>query len=355
MGRKDNILNIISEFVEKEDFSGAILVKEGEEIIYRDAHGYAHRGLKVKNKIDTKFDCASVTKLFTAVAILQLVEKEILSLEDKVLDILDIEDSNLNKNIKIVHLLTHSSGMGDDADEEAGEDYSALFKDRPNYSIRELEDTLPLFIHKEQNFEPGEGTRYNNCAFLLLGMVIEKLTGEKYRDYVTENVFKRAEMENTGLFSMDGIVENVAEGYVEIEDEEEKIIGWKKNIYSYPPCGMPDGGAGALTTVDDMDKFYEALLSGGLLGKDMTEAMVTSKILKAKHKKVKFMNGFVLEFMMDLKDEKVYSYSKDGCNFGVVANTIYIPEYDTKIMILGNQYANVWELGEDIICEYYDI
>lgn len=186
-------------------------------------------------------------------------------------------------------------------------------------------------------------------------MVIEKLTGEKYRDYVTENVFKRAKMENTGLYSMDGIVDNAAEGYVDILDEEENIIGWKKNIYSYPPNGAPDGGAGALTTVDDLVKFYEELMSGRLLGKEMTEAMVTSKILKAQHTKVKFMNGFVLEFMMDVKDEKVYSFSKDGMNEGVVANTIYIPEYDTKIMILGNQYANVWELGEDIICEYFDL
>lgn len=150
MERKDNILNIINEFVKKEEFSGTILVKEGEEILYREAHGYAHRGLKVKNKIDTKFDCASVTKLFTAVAILQLVEKGHLSLEDKVLDILDIENSNLNKNIKIFHLLTHSSGMGDDADEEAGEEYSELFIDKPNYSIRELEDSLPLFIYKDR-------------------------------------------------------------------------------------------------------------------------------------------------------------------------------------------------------------
>ncbi|WBW99229.1 serine hydrolase domain-containing protein [Oceanirhabdus sp. W0125-5] len=355
MGRKDNIQNIINEFVKNEDFSGAILIKEGEEIIYKEAHGYAHRGLKVKNKIDTKFDCASVTKLFTAVAILQLVEKGVISLEDKVLDILEIENSKLNKNIKIFHLLTHSSGMGDDADEEAGEDYSALFKDRPNYSIRELEDTLPLFIHKEQYFEPGEGTRYNNCAFILLGMVVEKLTGEKYRDYVTENVFKRAEMNNTGLFSMDGIVENAAEGYEDIQDEEENIIGWKKNIYSYPPCGAPDGGAGALTTVEDMVKFYEALLNGELLGQEMTDAMVTPKILKVEYTKVKFKYGFVFEYMMDMKDEKVYSFSKDGCNFGVVANTIYIPEYDTKIMILGNQYSNVWGLGEDIICEYYDL
>ncbi|MCM1988521.1 serine hydrolase domain-containing protein [Oceanirhabdus seepicola] len=350
MGRKDNILNIISEFVKKEEFSGAILVKEGNEIIYRDAHGYAHRGFKVKNKIDTKFDCASVTKLFTAIAILQLVEKGVLSLEDKVLDILDIQNSNLNKKIEIFHLLTHSSGMGDDADEEAGEEYEDLFKDRPNYSIRELEDTLPLFIHKEQYFKPGEGTRYNNCAFTLLGLVIEKLTGEKYRDYVIENVFKRANMKNSGFFSMDDIVENVAECYVDILDEDENIIGWKKNIYSYPPCGLPEGGA--LTTVEDMVKFYEALFNGELLGEQMTKEMITPKIDEGVYSKLKVKNGFVFEFMMDSDSDKLHYFRKDGINSGVVANTIYIPDYDVKIAILGNQYSGVWQLGKDIIKSY---
>lgn len=352
MDRKENIKKIIEDFVNKQDFSGAILVKEGEEIIFREAHGYAHRGFEVRNKIDTKFDTASITKLFTAVAILQMVEKGILSLEDKVMDILSIENSKLNKNINIFHLLTHSSGMADDADEVAGENYEDLFVDNPNYAIRELEDFLPNFILKEQNFEPGEGVRYNNCAFVLLGLVLEKLTGQKYRDYVTENVFKRAGMENTGFFSMDGVTGNVAEGYVRVRDKKGALSGVRKNIYSYPPIGSPDGGA--LSTVEDLAEFYESLLKGKLLGEKMTCEMITPKINTGEYSKRKVMNGYVFEFTMNKESDKVYYLMKEGINAGVVANSMYIPEYDVKIMILGNQYANVWKLGKDILREYYE-
>ncbi|MCM1988519.1 serine hydrolase domain-containing protein [Oceanirhabdus seepicola] len=352
MDRKENIKRIIEDFVSKQEFSGTILVKEGEEIIYREAHGYAHRGFKVKNKIDTKFDTASVTKLFTAVAILQLIEKGILSFDDKVLAILDIKNSKLNKKINIFHLLTHSAGMADDADEVAGENYEDLFIDKPNYSIRELKDFLPNFIYKEQNFEPGEGVRYNNCAFILLGLVLEKLTGKKYRDYVTENVFKRVGMDNTGFFSMDGIAENVAEGYVRVRDKKGNIGGFRKNIYSYPPIGSPDGGV--LSTVDDLAKFYESLLEGELLGEQMTMEMITPKINSGKYSKRKVMNGYVFEFTMNKESDKIYYFIKEGINAGVVANSMYIPEYDVKIMTLGNQYANVWKLGKDIVRAYFE-
>lgn len=84
----------------------------------------------------------------------------------------------------------------------------------------------------------------------MLGLVIEKITGRKYREYIKENVFNKIGMSSTGFYSMDGVNENVAEGYAEICNEKDEVIGWRKNIYSYPPIGSPDSGA--YTTIADL-------------------------------------------------------------------------------------------------------
>ncbi|MEA4883290.1 MAG: serine hydrolase domain-containing protein [Clostridia bacterium] len=209
-------------------FSGAGLVKQGDATLFSGAYGYAHRGWRISNTVSTRFDTASITKLFTAVAVLQLVERGLLSVHDKVLEILKLEGTSISPRVSVYHLLTHSSGIGDDADEEAGESYEAIWKDRPNYSVRETVDFLPQFVNKPANFAPGEGCRYNNCAFVLAGLVVEKLTGQTYRDHVCENVFKRAAMSNTEFVAMDDTAENVAEGYAAVEDEEGKLVGWRK-------------------------------------------------------------------------------------------------------------------------------
>ena len=87
---------------------------------------------------------------------------------------LGLSGTAISDDVTIYQCLTHTSGIGDDADEEAGEDYEALFKDKPNYSIRETSDFIPQCTTRDAVFSPGEGVRYNNCAFVLLGLVIEK-------------------------------------------------------------------------------------------------------------------------------------------------------------------------------------
>lgn len=145
----------------KADFSGVVLVKNNRDIIYSKAHGYAHRGWKIPNNIDTRFDTASITKLFTTVAILQLIDKGDISFETKVIDFLDIKETTISNGVNIFHLLTHTSGIADDADEEEGEDYEEIWKVKPNYSVREAVDFLPQFIHKPSKFKHGERCSYN--------------------------------------------------------------------------------------------------------------------------------------------------------------------------------------------------
>src|SRR5262249_43958844 len=152
------------------------------------AYGYANRAWKAANTLETRFDTASITKLFTAVATLQLIDRNLLAFDTRAIEFLGLEGTSISRDVNVFHLLTHSSGIGDDADEEEGESYEELWKTRPNYSVTETADFLPQFVHKPPNFSPGQGCRYCNCGYVLLGLLIERAGGLPYRDYVRRNI-----------------------------------------------------------------------------------------------------------------------------------------------------------------------
>ncbi|MBU9712332.1 serine hydrolase domain-containing protein [Evansella tamaricis] len=346
MKTQNLIEELFNRYVETENFSGVGLVKKGDETIFHKSYGYAHRGWNVSNELNTKFDTASITKIFTAVAILKLVDNKLLRLDDKVIDILNLDHSSIHKDVTVYHLLTHTSGIADDADEEAGECYEDLWKEKPNYSVRETIDYLPQFIQKEANFQPGEGCRYNNCAFILLGLIIEKISEKSYREYVKEHIFDVVGMKQSGFFSMDEVVENAAEHYASIEDENENITGYRKNIYSYPAIGSAD--AGALTTVKDLDLFIRSLKSRKLLSDELTTDIFAPKEVYRKHTEVTEMMGYGFQFLVKNDSGEIIYIQKDGINPGVSCVMNYYPQSDMTIIIMANQDTNVWDLAWDV-------
>ena len=338
----NEIESLYEKYYKENNFSGSALVKKGDNIVFARAYGYAHRGFKVKNTIDTMFDTASVTKLFTVVAILQLIDKKLLKIDDKIVNIIDLKGTKIPSDVTIFHLLTHTSGIADDCEEEAGEKYEDLFISKPNYSIRNCIDFIPQFAYKEPNFKAGTNVRYNNCAFVLLGLVIEKLTCQSYREYVTKSVFTACEMNHTGFYAKDDSDAIIAEGYYAIYDKMKNIVEWRKNIYSYPPIGT--GDSGAFTSVGDLDIFMRALKSGKLLSEEMTrEIMKPQSNIERKYDEGKDVYGYGFKFTYD-KDGRLKCMSKDGENSGVAAKVAYYPDMDTTSIVLGNQTCNVWEL-----------
>jgi CubicO group peptidase (beta-lactamase class C family) len=335
---------IVERHVEQGEFSGACLVKRGDEPILHDAWGFAHRGFAIPNTVDTRFDIASVTKLFTATAILQLVERGDLALDTPVMPYLEIAGTRINDAVTVYHCLTHTSGIGDDADEEAGEEYEALFIDKPNYSLRETKDFLPQFVDKEPNFAPGEGVRYNNVAWVLLGLMIEQASGLPYRDYVRQHVFERAGMAGADFCAMDGVHAHFAEHYKKIEHEG-GAVEWRKNIYSYPPIGSPDGGA--TVTVADLDRFMRAVRGGELLGADASRDVLTPRVEAREIIGGTLWNGFGFEFKV-VPGGEVIRITKDGSNAGVSSLLAYYPATDTTAVLLANQDCNVWALLREI-------
>lgn len=338
------------------NFSGTCLVNQGDTTVFSNAYGMAHKGFQIPNTLDTKFDTASFGKVFTAVAILMLIEKGKLTFEDKIVNLLDLQGTEIPADVTVEHLLTHTSGIADDADEEAGETYSDLFIDKPNYSIRNTVDFLPQFVHKKPMFKAGTGVRYNNCAFILLGLVIEKLADIDYRSFVTENIVNRLGLRNTSFYAMDEINENTAEGYFRIYDQTGSFLKWKKNIYSYPPVGAPDSGI--YSSVGDLDTFIRSLKAETLLSPKYSELMLQPHCKYSRTTKwgagplVANRPGYALEFVEI--DDKVFCARKDGVNDGGGTIVSFYPKVNATIVILTNHDCNIWEMHRQLQTVLYN-
>lgn len=336
--------SLLQRHATESDFSGVCLVKRGEEEIVHVAYGLAHRGFGVPNTTGTRFDIASVTKIFTAAAVMQLVDREKISLDTRIMPFLGVTGTKISDDVTVFHCLTHTSGIADDADEEAGEEYEALFKDTPNYSIRETCDFLPQFAYKEPNFAPGEGVRYNNCAFVLLGLVIENLSGLTYRDYVRRHIFVPAGMTGADFCAMDGTCQNFAEHYKRVVHEDGSVE-WRKNIYSYPPIGSPDGGA--TVTAMDLDRFVRAVRADTLMSSSASAELLRPHVKRQDIHDGSTWNGFAFEHALD-RDGTIISISKEGMNAGVASYVVFHPTTDTTCVLLANQDCDVWAIQREV-------
>lgn len=327
----------------KADFSGACLITQGGKTLLSEANGLANRDFGVANTVDTRFDTASITKTFTAAAILQLAEKGLLRLEDPIHAVVDLKGTAIPEDVRIEHLLSHTSGIADDADEEAGEEYADLFIDKPNYAIRDCAGFLPQFAYKAPKFKAGMNVRYNNCAFILLGLAIEKLTGQGYRSYVTEHVFQPAGMKNTYFGAKDEICPNTAEGYFALRDADGNLIKWKKNIYSFPPVGTADSGA--YTTVGDLDIFMRSLKNRSPLFEPHC-AFTRERTFGT------WRTGYAFEFLES--GGKMFCIEKAGGNPGVDAICSYYPSLDIGLHMLANQQGQFWAIYGEMQAVLFD-
>ncbi|WP_433259901.1 serine hydrolase domain-containing protein [Actinosynnema sp. CS-041913] len=316
-----------------DQFSGVVLVRSGDRTLFSGAYGWASRRWPVPNTLDTRFDTASITKLFTAVAALRLVDEGRLDLDASIGGFVDLADTAISPDVTVRHLLTHTSGIGDDADEEAGENYEDLWVDKPVYSVVRTRDHLPNFVHKPPNFAPGQGCRYCNVGYILVGLVIESITGVPYRDHIKEAVFARARMSTSDFFDRRDAVRDVAEGWDPVEDDAGRITGWRQNIFSYPPIGSPDGGAHV--TASDLVRFLRALRGGELLSAERTAQFLTPQVLHHREDGDEVWYGFGLEFTLG-PDGAVRNYYKDGGNAGVSGVARHYPAEDLDVVVLSN-------------------
>ena len=320
-------------------FSGAILVTHQGSPVYEEAFGYANRAEALPNRIDTRFQMASGCKIFTAVAICQLVEQGRLTLDTRLRACVGVLVPRFDPGITVRQLLTHTSGITSYFEEDVDPDYEALWRDKPVYRMREVRDFLPLFQTEAQKFEPGTRFEYNDGGYILLGLIVEAASGVSFDTYVTDHVFARAGMTNSGYFFADRLPPRTANAYIKDPDGS-----WRTNIYAVPIVGGPDGGA--YTTAFEMDRFWKALRGDELLSPQMTATMLTPHV-RAGGDGRDLHYGYGVWMLLQGDGEWV-SYV-EGWDPGVAFLSAFHPHHGLAITILGNTNRSVWRIYDDIV------
>lgn len=253
----------MEEVVAADKFAGALLVAKNGKPIFAQAYGLADREHRVPNTLKTRFRIGSMNKMFTAVATLQLVQAGKLRLDNPLGKYLtDYPNKEVASKVTISQLLSHTGGTGDFFGPEF---------DRHRLELRTHGDYVKLYGSRALRFEPGSKWEYSNYGFLLLGNVIEKVSGESYYDYVREHVYQPAGMSSTGSEPEDQAVADRSVGYTKMGASD-----WHPNTNILPYRGTSAGGG--YSTVGDLLAFANALRGNRLLDAHYTELLTTGKV-----------------------------------------------------------------------------
>lgn len=316
-------------------FSGSIYACKSGKTIVSESFGYANYSGKIINQPHTRFSIASGSKIFTSIAICKLVEEGKITFDTKIMDCLDIHFPYFDEDITIHHLLTHTAGIPDYFDEDEMDDYEALWETVPMYRVRNTKDFLPMFQHAKMQAKVGSSFKYNNAGYIILGLIIEHISGMNFSDYIVKNIFQTAGMNHSGYFSMDELPENVSVGYIEKPDGT-----WKSNIYSLPVKGGPDGGA--YVTAADMGIFWDMLMNGMLLSEEMTRQLL------APQENVEEDIFYGYGGYMELNKQGVVKYIQMGYDPGVNYRSVHYPNQDLTIVVCSNNSEGAYEMLKEI-------
>jgi D-alanyl-D-alanine carboxypeptidase len=243
-------------------FAGAVLIAKHGKVIFSEAYGLADREHTTPNTLKTRFRIGSMNKMFTAVSILQLAQAGKVDVKETVGKYLtDYPNKDIASKVTIHQLLTHTGGTGDIFGPEF---------DAHRQELRTLQDYLSLYGNRAPKFEPGSRWEYSNYGFILLGAIIEKVSGQSYYDYVREHVYEPAGMTSTGSEPEDKAISDRSVGYTKMNS-----AAWAPNTDRLPYRGS--SACGGYSTVEDLLRFADALRSHKLLDALYTEMLTTGE------------------------------------------------------------------------------
>ncbi|MGM0435732.1 MAG: serine hydrolase domain-containing protein [Bacillota bacterium] len=309
---------------------GVALFKESEqkEVV---CTGYRDLTNEIPINKNTSFQTASAGKFFVAVGIMKLIEDNRLSLDSKLGDVVDFSLNEIDGDVTVKELLTHTSGVPDYFDESSMEDYSDLWKDFPNYKIRCSKALLPLFRDKPMAFEPGTRFEYCDSGFVLLGLIIEAITNKVFDHYLKEILFRPLKMTHTGYYELDRLPGNCANAYVRDSNE----APYHTNIYSVDVKGT--GAGGAFTSVLDVERFWQGLLRYKVLNKESVAMMLARHVDLGTH-------GYGLGVWLDENNNPYFQ----GVDPGVTFMSGYNLDTHTELTLISNYEDDIFSVYREI-------
>lgn len=316
---REKLEKYMEELKKKQNFQGTVLVSKDNKILLDEGYNFSNIEHKLENNSQTKFAIGSVTKQFIAMGLMQLEEKGLLKLEDTIDKYID--GLKYGKDITIHELLTHSSGL---VNVTTLEEF---------YSLEESteEDIINLIKDKELNFKPGEKFDYSNTNYILLGMIIEKVSELDMEDYLNKNIFKPLSMDNTGLIYKNNKNANIAtpyQGYLELVEADDRPLLY--NAY---------GAGNIYSTVEDLYRWSKGIDDNKLVKKETLDKVF--KGYSQVSEGVEYGYGWLVS---DTDFGKLYVH--DGATLGFTSVIAKYPEENLNIVILSNTRGgnNLYEI-----------
>ncbi|HYG51710.1 MAG TPA: serine hydrolase domain-containing protein, partial [Flavobacteriales bacterium] len=304
---------ILAEYIQPNEPGATAIVTKKGKIIYHQAMGMANLEHAIPMKTETVFRIGSITKQFTAVAILQLMEQGKLNLQDEITKFIPDYPAQ-GRTITVEHLLTHTNGI-------------QSFTSMKDYVQRMALDLTPAemidhFKREAMHFDPGTQFEYNNSGYFLLGYIIEKVSGKTYREYIEENFFKPLGMTNSLYGSNVRLVPNRAGTY-------SKTVAGFENA-SYISMTQPFGAGSIMSTVEDLSKWNAALHAGKLIKKETLQKAHTSYKLLDGSK-----TGYGYGWNFGYVQGSATIEHGGGIN-GTLTMALYLPKEDVFVAVFSN-------------------
>ncbi|GAC1632316.1 MAG: hypothetical protein NVS9B14_05380 [Candidatus Acidiferrum sp.] len=309
------VKKLMEERTAADKFSGAVAISKNGKIVFEQAYGLADRDKKTPNSLQTQFRMGSMNKMFTATAILQLAQAGKLKLTDPLGKYLtDYPNQEIATRVTIHQLLTHTGGTGDFFGPEF---------DKHRLELKTLQDYVKLYGTRAPQFEPGSKWEYSNYGFLLLGLIVQKASGQDYYEYVRQHIFQPAGMTRSDSLPEEQAVAGRSVGYTKFDGGKE----WKPNTGTLPYRGTPAGGG--YTTIEDLLKFANALLSHKLLDAEHTDLLTTGHVDTPRG--AKYAYGF-----MDNREDGTRWFGHGGGAPGMNGDLRIYPDSGYVIAVLSN-------------------
>lgn len=304
---KQRMMQVVQNYVDNKSFMGDVLVAEGDHIVLKAAYGSADLDWSIPNTTDVKFRIGSLTKQFTAAAILLLQERGKLSVNEPISKYLP-DLPNAWSKVTINNLLTHTSGIPN-------------FTGAPGFNVYELqnhnpEESVALVRSKPLDFEPGTKFYYSNTNYILLGEVIEKVSGMPYASFLRQNIFIPAGMSDTGADVDSAIISKRAQGYDSTPEGFRRAEAISMSV--------PFSAGFLYSTVGDLLKWEQALFAGKIISAESLRSMTTGGLGEY---------GMGL-FIRSMDGHQLITH--DGTIQGFESSLNYYPERQLTIVVLGN-------------------
>jgi len=307
-------------------FTGVVTVDGSQGREFELASGLANRALEVPMRVTTRFGVASGSKTYTAIIILRLAERGMLSLTEPVRTWLGDDLPLVAPEVTLEHLLTHTSGIGDYLDEEILEleDYVLSV---PVHTLVTSEDFVPVIDGFPQREEPGTAFRYNNGGLVVASIIAERVTGQSYAELVDAEVVEPAGLTGTGVLRLDTLPGDAAMGYV-------LSAGDQVNVLHLPVVATGDGGA--FTTADDSLRLWNALVGGALVSPEHLASMTRPRNY-SDEEDMRYGLGMWLHATGP-------ALIMEGCDIGQSYRSWHDPSTGLTATVLSNTADGVWPM-----------